>query len=82
MAYSEKWAHLRTTVTTAKTFSSGRFGQSQRTIGATIREDRWKEERSLDAEKITTIQTPTMSQYFRKRWKNRTRAKLVRTEAG
>mgnify|MGYP007071093618 CR=1 FL=1 len=64
MAYSVRWAHLRPANTTALTVSSGAFGNSHRTMGSMMREERWTDFVSPEAEKITTAQMRTGNQNF------------------
>src|SRR5581483_7090954 len=64
-AYSVRCAPLRTTVTMVDTVSSERCGKKKRTRGPMMREERLKEWESPDAEKISTIQTTTGSQYLK-----------------
>src|SRR6478736_5600661 len=64
MAYSVRCAPLRTTRTTRHSVSSEISGTSQRTTGSMIREERWTDFLSPEAEKITKAQSTTGSQYL------------------
>ena len=63
-AYSVRCAHLRMTVTTELSASWEICGKSQRKIGARMREECSKDLLSLEAEKISTIQSNAGSQYL------------------
>ena len=63
-AYSVRCAHLRAMKTTVWTVSSEAWGNSQRTIGSMIREERWTDFESPEAETMTTDQSRTGSQYL------------------
>src|SRR6478735_5869254 len=61
-AYSVRCAPLRTTRTTRHNASSEISGTSQRTTGSMIREERWTDFLSPEAEKITKAQSTAGSQ--------------------
>src|SRR5581483_4059509 len=66
MAYSVRCAPLRATNTTLWTVWSLTFGNSQRRMGSTIREERGNDWVSLEPTKISDIQSTKTSQYLRK----------------
>src|SRR4030088_1389750 len=73
IAYSVRWAHLRTTSWTEATVASEISGANQRRNGPMNRDVCSAESRSVEPMKMKIIQARTGSQYFRnRRTKNET----------